>query len=140
MEAGWAGNQSVSHVHRLGQASKIIVVEYCNGVFKATTLHPVTLQWSRAGRCLSLSSLPTSSQPFWEFPTADQYLRVRRFASARSTHAFILYSQFQPPTMVRKLQVAVSGLGRMGARHALHFLGKTVSRRTGHQLQSTTLY
>lgn len=29
--------------------------------------------------------------------------------------------------MVRKLQVAVSGLGRMGARHALHFLGKTVS-------------
>lgn len=27
--------------------------------------------------------------------------------------------------MVRKLQVAVSGLGRMGARHALHFLEKT---------------
>lgn len=27
--------------------------------------------------------------------------------------------------MVRKLQIAVSGLGRMGARHALHFLGKT---------------
>ena len=28
-------------------------------------------------------------------------------------------------TMVRKLQVAVSGLGRMGARHARHFLEKT---------------
>ena len=27
--------------------------------------------------------------------------------------------------MVRKLQVAVSGLGRMGARHALHFVEKT---------------
>lgn len=27
--------------------------------------------------------------------------------------------------MVRKLQVAVSGLGRMGARHALHFLDRT---------------
>ena len=27
--------------------------------------------------------------------------------------------------MVRKLQVAVSGLGRMGARHALHFLERT---------------
>ena len=27
--------------------------------------------------------------------------------------------------MVRTLQVAVSGLGRMGARHALHFLEKT---------------
>ena len=27
--------------------------------------------------------------------------------------------------MVRKLQVAVSGLGRMGARHARHFLEKT---------------
>jgi hypothetical protein len=27
--------------------------------------------------------------------------------------------------MVRKLKVAVSGLGRMGARHALHFLEKT---------------
>ncbi len=27
--------------------------------------------------------------------------------------------------MVRKLQVAVSGLGRMGARHARHFLERT---------------
>ena len=27
--------------------------------------------------------------------------------------------------MVQKLQVAVSGLGRMGARHALHFLERT---------------
>lgn len=31
----------------------------------------------------------------------------------------------QPSIMVRKLQVGVSGLGRMGARHALHFLDRT---------------
>jgi hypothetical protein len=39
----------------------------------------------------------------------------------------IFSSKFQrfSDTMVQKLQVAVSGLGRMGARHALHFVGKT---------------
>lgn len=36
-----------------------------------------------------------------------------------------LYSQSLHTTMSRKLQVACSGLGRMGARHALNFHNRT---------------